>query len=276
MLIAFADMDDTFLAPDKTIPAENLIALEAMHDRGIPFVPCTGRPFSGIPAELLANPAVRYVVAGDGSSIHDLERDSGDTCIRSVPIGPERVLTLCEAIDRSGADAIVDVFADGHAYSVRKNYEALPGYISDPHYLASLRAMRTPVDLTVPQVLERAHEVERVTVFCRAAADRAAVIAAVAADPTLAWVSSYPTNLEVTDAAASKGTGLVWLCGHLGIDVADSVAFGDSLNDVSMLTSAGDGVAMANAAPEALAAADHVTGPCGEAGVGRYMEGLLA
>ena len=84
---------------------------------------------------------------------------------------------------------------------------------------------------------------------------------AVARRPELVGVSSIPMNVEVTSVMATKGTALLWLCEHLGVSPADTVAFGDSGNDVSMLEVAGDGVAMANACPECLAVADHVAPP---------------
>ena len=43
-----------------------------------------------------------------------------------------------------------------------------------------------------------------------------------------------------------------------------------------MIRAAGDGVAMANAIPEVLAAADHVTSSCDEAGVAAYLEPILS
>ena len=77
-------------------------------------------------------------------------------------------------------------------------------------------------------------------------------------------------------AICCNGAALAWLCGHLGVDTADAVAFGDGDNDLSMIRAAGDGVAMANAIPEVLAAADHVTSSCDEAGVAAYLEPILS
>lgn len=96
------------------------------------------------------------------------------------------------------------------------------------------------------------------------------------ADPMLRRASSLPSNIEITHKEAHKGAALAWLCGHLGVDTADAVAFGDGDNDLSMIRAAGDGVAMANAIPEVLAAADHVTSSCDEAGVAAYLEPVLA
>ena len=46
---------------------------------------------------------------------------------------------------------------------------------------------------------------------------------------------------------------------YLKLDIGRIIAVGDYNNDVDMLRSAGCGIAVANASPEALAAADAVT-----------------
>jgi hydroxymethylpyrimidine pyrophosphatase-like HAD family hydrolase len=58
----------------------------------------------------------------------------------------------------------------------------------------------------------------------------------------------------------------------LGISAEDVVAFGDMPNDIPMLLWAGHGVAMGNAHPETVAAANEVTAPNGDDGVARVLE----
>jgi hydroxymethylpyrimidine pyrophosphatase-like HAD family hydrolase len=53
------------------------------------------------------------------------------------------------------------------------------------------------------------------------------------------------------------------------------VAVGDNYNDREMLEVAGLGVAMANAEPEILAVADHVTGSNDEDGIATLVDELL-
>lgn len=43
-----------------------------------------------------------------------------------------------------------------------------------------------------------------------------------------------------------KGTGMAHICEHLGMTLADTVAFGDSMNDLAMLKAAGTSVCMEN------------------------------
>ena len=87
--------------------------------------------------------------------------------------------------------------------------------------------------------------------------------------------SSGPLRSPVTKNGADKGAGLLWLADHLGVPVEETVAFGDSSNDIAMLKAAGDGVAVANARPECLAAADQSAQSNDKGGVGLYMEELL-
>jgi len=80
--------------------------------------------------------------------------------------------------------------------------------------------------------------------------------------------------VEISGAGVTKAFALAGLCADLGVDQADVLAFGDMPNDVPMLAWAGRGVAVANAHPEALAAADEVTASNDEDGVALVLERL--
>ena len=49
------------------------------------------------------------------------------------------------------------------------------------------------------------------------------------------------------DKGIEKSTALPHICNKLGIKTEQLIAFGDSYNDLSMLTAAGLGIAMGNA-----------------------------
>jgi hypothetical protein len=86
---------------------------------------------------------------------------------------------------------------------------------------------------------------------------------------------TYSTNdglIEVVPLGISKATGIDEIARPLGITAEDVVAFGDMPNDVPMLRWAGHGVAMGNAHPEALAAANEVTAPNTDDGLARVLE----
>ena len=58
----------------------------------------------------------------------------------------------------------------------------------------------------------------------------------------------------------------------LGVDLSDTYAFGDGINDLSMIEAAGHGIAMGNAVPEVKAAAEYVTADITADGVALAMQ----
>ena len=70
---------------------------------------------------------------------------------------------------------------------------------------------------------------------------------------------SAPFFIELVPNGIDKAQSLLRLLTKINLTPADMIAFGDGYNDLSMLRLAGMGVAMANAAPELRAEANHVT-----------------
>lgn len=268
--IVFSDLDRTLLATDKSLPPENLRALDALAERGMEFVPCSGRSVTGLPGVLVRHPACHYAVCANGATVVDARTQE---VLHEALLDRSRCVALYERV--RDLPVSFDLFADGRIYAERARYDALDGFGIEPNELRLVKGTRTPTDELVPQIAFEVRRLERVTVFWKTPQDRDRVIACVEEDPTLAWTTSSPHDIEISDRAASKGAGLTWLCGHLGIPVADAVAFGDMPNDLSMIRAAGDGVAVSNATPDVLAAADHVTASNDEGGVGTYLMRLL-
>jgi len=84
--------------------------------------------------------------------------------------------------------------------------------------------------------------------------------------------SSAEGLLEISAAGVSKASGLASLAAEFGVEAADVIAFGDMPNDLPMLAWAGRAVAVANAHPEVLAAADEVTASNDDDGVAQVLD----
>lgn len=277
-MIVFSDMDGTFLTSEKQVSEECRAALDALAARGIEFVPCTGRSLAGVPTELLEHPAVHYAVSSNGAVVAEL-----DTCaksdlsrariIRSTPLSREKAHAVL-GIAR-GYDVTFDVFADGNCYLRRDLYERIPEFVPDVNIARSMLSNRIPVDEEPEVTIDRVEVLERVAMYWRDERDRDAILAELKRVPEIEVTRSYAMNIEVMEAGTSKGTALAWLCAHLGIDRAEAVAFGDNMNDVSMIELAGTGVAMANAEAEVRSSADRVAPTNDEAGVAKTIMELL-
>ena len=91
--------------------------------------------------------------------------------------------------------------------------------------------------------------------------------------PSMETCFSSSFYYEVNAAGVSKGAALAAFCAARGISLEDTVAFGDNENDLTMIRTAGLGVAMGNAVDMLKQAADVVTTSNDDHGIARVLEG---
>ena len=266
----FVDLDDTFLAPDKSIPVANLALLDELERRGIELVPCTGRHPDGVPEALRTHPVARHIVASNGGIVRDV-RAGEDIYVAEIP--SERVASFYRQIE--GERIAFDAFADGKAYSERaRTYVYDEAQMTDG-LRAYIRESRTFVDCTIPELLGEVGPVTKVSLWFADEAGAAAIDRAVAAAPDLYYVQTSASNYETMSTRATKGRALTWLAEHMGWPIEQTVAFGDNFNDVSMIEAAGVAVVMENGEEAVKAMTSHIAPPAAEGGVARYLLELL-
>jgi Cof subfamily protein (haloacid dehalogenase superfamily) len=79
---------------------------------------------------------------------------------------------------------------------------------------------------------------------------------------------------ELTALGMNKSVGLTRIAEHFGVPVEETIAIGDSANDIEMLAVAGTGVAMGNGTAQAQAAADWITSSIEHDGLALAFEKL--
>lgn len=274
-MIVFADMDGTFLDPQKRVTDLAWQALDALARQGMEFVPCTGRPLRGVFPQILQHPSVHYVVSANGATVSKL---SG-----AYPANTDEAQTLMSRpLDRAAAlavydvakdyDVTFDVFADGECYLERSLYDRLDEYAGGDAAIAkSLKDTRVPLDETGDATIGKVEMLERVAMYWHDPADRDAILPRLQQIEGIDITRSYPMNIEVMAAGTNKGTALAWLCDYLGIPLAEAYGFGDNINDIEMVELAGTGVAVQNAEPEVRAAAGAVCPGNAEDGVAKTI-----
>ncbi|AFM19688.1 HAD-superfamily hydrolase, subfamily IIB [Mycolicibacterium chubuense NBB4] len=258
------DVDGTLLDDDEDVSPRTRAAIRAAVDAGTQFVLATGRPPRWItpvveqlgfaPMAVCANGAVIYDPAADRIvSARTLSSDVlGELAEIAARVIPGAGLAV-ERVGRSAHDA------------------ATPQFVSSPGYEhAWLNPDNTEVSV------EDLLGAPAVKLLIRKAGARSAdMAAALARHIGIEGDITYSTNnglIEIVPLGISKATGIEELARPLDIDAANIVTFGDMPNDVPMLDWAGLGVAMGNAHPDALAAADEVTATNAEDGVARVLE----
>ena len=75
----------------------------------------------------------------------------------------------------------------------------------------------------------------------------------------ISMMQSSSHLLEFMDKDTNKGSALHIACNQLGISIDNTMAFGDTTNDYSLIKAAGIGVCMKNGTKDVKQVADHIT-----------------
>jgi HAD superfamily hydrolase (TIGR01484 family) len=256
-----SDLDGTLVRSDGTIDHRTRRAIAAAESAGAVVLFCTARPHRGLTELADATGHRGVVICNNGAMLWDLHTES---VIESSPLEPaiaRELVALLEAEVPGGAWAVERTGGFGHepGYVTRwpipegSTVAAVHALIGEP----AVKLMLRHSDLTADVLLERA------LATCGHLAE-------------LSHSSTTDALLEISAAGVSKASALARLCETRGIDRRDVVAFGDMPNDLPMLAWAGHSVAVANAHPEVLAAADEVTASNDESGVALVLERLFS
>ena len=167
-------------------------------------------------------------------------------------------------------DASVDVFWQGKAYADPENLRRAVEN-ADPSMRPYIKNSRTVVPDMAAWLAEQSEGPEKISMFFARVSQREEAQRQAEA-MGLEVTSSLPTNLELNAGGVNKGRGLLALAKALGFAREQVMACGDSGNDAAMLKAVGLGVAMGNATPDILAAADAVTDTNDRDGVAKALE----
>ena len=254
-----SDLDGTLLRSDGTISVRTREAIAAAEDAGLVFAFVTARPPRYIRSLAEAAGVDGMAVCSNGAILYDIGERA---VLHREPLDPEIAGELAQALRKALPEI---AFAAEHGHSLA--YEpAFPVFPEDSAPRVVELGAFLDADLVKLLLHHPEHEAEALADLVReTVGERAQVIH-----------SGGPKIIEIAAAAVSKATGLARLCGNLGIDPTEVIAFGDMPNDLPMLRLAGRAVAVANAHPEVLAAAHEITASNDEDGVAQRIEALLA
>lgn len=266
--IVALDLDGTLLDSQKRLSEVNRQALATAAEKGALIVPTTGRFFGMMPAAIRELPFVRYAITINGAQVYDRETDAA-IVREEIPLEIARaVMALLDEYD-----VIYDCYRNNWGWMNEAFKAKAADYATDAHYQKMIRDFRRPVPELKAHLAATADEgdVQKIMLFTRldAAKDATRPIAdaVTARFPQLKVTNSTWNNLEINIRTAHKGQALGRFAEHLGLSLANCIAFGDGANDLTMVEAAGTGVAMANACEAVLAAADYVTSSNDEDGV---------
>lgn len=259
-----SDVDGTLIDHREQVSARTKAAINALIADGVPFVLATGRPPRWIDPVVDGLGYAPLCVCGNGAVIYD---SANDRVLDSRTLDVETLTwaaDLAEHLLPGCGLAAERVGATAHD-------AATPQFVSSPEYE---HAWLNPDDTQVSraEVISAPAIKMLIRLPGTSSNDMRTVL-----EPHLAGRAdlTYSTDnglIELSAPGVTKATGLAVVAQRLGVQHSSLIAFGDMPNDVPMLLMAGHGVAMANAHPEAIAAADEVAPSNTDDGVARTLE----
>ena len=265
-MIAF-DLDGTLLTTDKRLTDETRRTLEQAAKRGILLVPATGRPLTGMPAEVLGIAGVRYAVTANGARVVSTENGK---VLREKLISVEKARKVLDIYGEY--DTLREIYYDGQGYMEAWQMEELDHYVPDPNMAKYMRNTRKCVPDLMEKFRQENRAMDKVQAVFACAGEKEQAFRRIREMEGMEATGALSYNIEVTAGGINKGEALLWLAGELGIDREEILAFGDGANDADMIRAAGIGVAMEVSVPEVRAAADILAGSNDEDGVARAIQ----
>lgn len=265
-MIAF-DLDGTLLTTDKRLTDETRRTLEQAAKRGILLVPATGRPLTGMPAEVLGIAGVRYAINANGARVVSAEDGK---ILREKLISVEKARKVLDIYGEY--DTLREIYYDGQGYMEARQMEQLDHYVPDPNMAKYMRNTRKCVPDLMEKFRQENRAMDKVQAVFACAGEKEQAFRRIREMEGVEATGALSYNIEVTAGGINKGEALLWLAGELGIDREEILAFGDGANDADMIRAAGIGAAMEVSVPEVRAAADILAGSNDEDGVARAIQ----
>lgn len=262
------DLDGTLLDSDKVFTEYSRGVIAETLRQGIIVLPATGRPASGIPAEVMKFPGIRYALTSNGARVLDMQEERV-LYERLIPYEPgERLLEILQKYD-----ALLEIYYDGIGYASEKDLKVVERYMPSAPMVKYILNTRRPVE-DVRRMYRREHRpADKIQALFASQEERKdAFFEAEEKVPEITVCGALSNNLEANAKEANKGTALIKLGEILGIAREEIMACGDGSNDLEMVKQAGIGVAMSNAVDEVKEAADYVTLSNDEDGAARAIE----
>ena len=272
--LVLSDMDGTLLPfGEKIVSGRTRNAIRAAQEAGIHFGPASGRDRAALLVSFAGDEkCVRTGIMGNGKQVYldgelilHEEFDAAAIAALAKAVLPfrgcfvmvnavddplsENAQGLCLGIASDDEDALATVAGARQKASVVS---------AIPHGLAAISG-----GVFIDERHANADEVR-------------AALKAAAAEVNLDFLQPAPFFLDVIPRGWTKASALPALLDALGLDL-DEVAFiGDSENDLTMMRAVPHAYAVANATPEAKAAAGQIIASAQDDAVAQYLERLTS
>ncbi len=257
------DMDGTLLCSDGDVSPFTLDSLRNANAQGSNVVIATGRMFAGISRFLSYMPFCRYAITTNGAEIYDRTTNE---------------LIYTRALEEKTALFVADYAKKHnvhlHAYAENVLYTTMLDEKSIA-YKKATGLMGTLIEEDFYDFYKK-HSISKLVLIdsCERC-DSFFKELTLALGESASIVQSCASFVEITSSLATKGQALSFLVDYLHLSPNEVIAFGDSGNDISMLSGPWNTCAVANATSEAKQVSDKIIESNDDFGVAKEINRLF-
>ena len=269
--LIFLDIDGTLTEPGKNVPPPSAVeAVQRARENGHKVVLCSGRNYG------MLFPVMQYGFDGLVASAGGYIEYNGQV-VYDCPMTPEQQSRVLDIFRESGIFRTIG--GRNHSYTDEGFKEFLAENIQSKANSELLRwRIQIENELGIRPMSEYDGEPVYGMAFMSLGAERLKKPMQMLQEEFDFCIQDEDAcgivNGELSGKDFDKGKAVERLCEFLGISTEDTIAVGDSMNDLEMLQSAGTGVCMADGSPALLQIADMVCPSVTEDGLYNAFEKL--
>lgn len=250
-----SDIDGTLTNHNSVISKENIEAIRFARSKGVKFAIASGRAYEDITPIFKEYPDIQFeVIAANGAQYYDEKGKVLESCFLDVKICKK----ICQIFHQHNLNYMIyttkGVFTGCQIESVREAFVkrkiAFDGGEFNQVYQNFYKRylpFRTMQTIEVEEFLSTDIEVLKIEGIDQSEELINKVRPYVASIEGIAYLSSFPNNIEVTNQRAQKGLLLLKVIEKLKINKEEVMVIGDGANDITLFTNFVHSVAVENA-----------------------------
>ncbi len=269
MKLIFLDIDGTLTEPGHNVPPQSALdAVRAAQRAGNRVFLCSGRNYAML-SPLLRFGFDGYVASAGGYVV------CGDKVLYDCPMSDAQFRSAMHLMRENGILVTIETkdgsFCDG-------GITDLLGKVSsgNSELMRWRKALEEELDIRPIEEYDGS-PVYKIIVYCEHAEQLIPVRAVMERTFQFVLQDNFGygcVNGEIINRAFDKGRGVAMVARELGVDLADTVGFGDSMNDLEMIETVGKSVCMANGSETLKRRADLVCPAVTEDGLAKAFAEL--
>lgn len=274
-----SDMDGTLLNSQHDITEENVKAILKAKELGVHFIIATGRMYDSVKPFMDKHGIKCEYILMNGAEF----RNENGELVESINMDKRKIKDILNILCKE--DLIVELYTDEGSYTTNTKEEALKEMVYRVQNFEKVQDYDKALEIAkehehfktlkyiddIDKFIESRIEIRKIITF----SNDVEVINKTKVELNniggLAVLSSFITNIEITDERAQKGYILKKVTEKMGIKNEEVIAFGDSFNDYSLFTEFEKAYAMENAIPEIKEIAKNITDTNDNSGVAKAI-----